>query len=72
MVADNKALLAALREHFESKFFEQIKPDGLTNEEVGAIARAQYEGLKKVREVFSEIESCRSFDNSLSHINPAR
>lgn len=71
-VADNKAMLACLEEFFEEKFTRQVNTEGLTNEEAGAIARAQFEGLKKIREAFTQIESCRSYDDKMSHINPAR
>ena len=71
-IADNKAMLACLEEFFEDKFTGQVNTEGITNEEAGAIARAQFEGLKRVRQAFTQIESCRSYDDKMSHINPAR
>lgn len=72
MVADNKAMFECLKEYFQLRFSEKINSEGLTNEQLGAIARAQYEGLQKINQVFVEIESCKSVHNSIDTNNPAR
>lgn len=71
-VADNKATFECLKEFFQEKFQERIDPTGMTNEDIGAIGRAQWLGLKTVEDAFKEIASCKTIENKLEGINPAR
>lgn len=71
-IADNKAMFECLKEYLEGEFMSDINPDGLTNEQLGAIARAKFEGLKVITQAFAIIKSCKTVDKSLANINPAR
>ena len=72
MVADNRAMFECLKEFLELKFTGRIYSEGLTNEDLGAIARAQYEGLQRIEQAFTEIASCRSSVDNPTLDNPAR
>ena len=70
-VADNKAVFECLKEFLTEKFDARVVDDALTNEQLGAIARARYEGLKVIEAAFVEIAACRSVEKRES-LNPAR
>lgn len=71
-IADNKATFECLKEFLEGKFETRENPDGLTNEQLGAIARARYEGLKQIRSAFVEIASYKTTQTKAESVNPAR
>lgn len=70
--ADNKAMFECLKEYLIGKFEERTDPTGLTNAELGEIARAQYVGLNKIYSAFAEIASFKTQDNKPEGTNPAR
>ena len=70
-VADNRPLFEALKEFMQEKFSLRADPGGLTDQELGAFTRAQYDGLKRVEEAFVEIAACKSYESKAEGINPA-
>ncbi len=71
-LADNKPLFEALKELLVERFEAKIDPTGLTDQELGSLARAQFAGLKKVLDTFNEIASCKSVEKAEATYNPAR
>lgn len=71
-IAENKATFECLKEYFQEKFNIRTDPGGLTDQELGSFARAQYEGLKRVEEAFREIASCKNVEVKNDSVNPAR
>ena len=67
----NRALFEALKEHLMLQFESKVSAEGLTNEQLGAIARARYEGEKVINQVFNEIASLRKSETKTEGINPA-
>ena len=70
-LAENRALFEALKEHLMLQFESKVSAEGLTNEQLGAIARARYEGEKVINQVFNEIASLRKSETKTEGVNPA-
>jgi hypothetical protein len=71
-IADNKATFECLKEYLEEMFSLKNIRDDMTNEEMGAIARAKLDGQSVLRQAFIEIASCKTQETPLEGINPAR
>jgi hypothetical protein len=72
VIADNPALLEAVRGLFLEKFSTDDLSPQMSNEVLGQKVRARLEGLAKVEEVFKEIEKCGSVEKKKEGVNPAR
>lgn len=72
MVADNKAMYECLKEFLLGKFALRADPQGLSDSELGAFTRAQYEGFKRIEAAFSEIASFKTQETYSEGVNPAR
>lgn len=74
VIADNPALLEAVRKVIDDKFDLEIPQTdmGLNDLELGQMLRARMVGLRKVEEAFKEISQHKSNPNRPERINPAR
>lgn len=72
VIADNPALLTAVREVIEKHFSLDNIDTSLTNEEMGEVVRAKVDGLKMVSAAFKEIERHKSIEPKVGGVNPAR
>lgn len=71
-IADNQALLDAVKGVIESKFSLDVLTTSLTNEQIGQIVRARLDGLKAVKEAFKEIEKYKTQEEKQPVVNRAR
>jgi len=75
-IADNPALLNALKEVIEKRFKpEYFKGNSfyeVSDEQLGQIMRASLWGLKRIEEAFAEIEKNKSTPEIPEKINRAR
>ena len=69
--ADNKPLFEAMKEFLQERFQLRAVPQGLSDTELGAFTRAQFEAQKRLDEAFTEIASCRSYESKSEGTNPA-
>lgn len=73
VIADNPALLKAVRETIEKRFSLEKLDTSLDNEKMGEIVRASVEGLVKIDLAFKEIEKYKTQNKEPERImNPAR
>ena len=70
-IADNDALLSAVKEAVLEQFAEVPFAEGATDELLGQIARARYVGRLKVEAAFSAIETCKTSKEPEAKENPA-
>lgn len=70
-IADNMALLAAVKEVIDSKFALDDINTGMQNEAIGQVVRANIEGRARVEEAFKEILSYKSVPKAGDKSNPA-
>jgi hypothetical protein len=71
-IADNPALLKAVRDVIEEQFNLDEIPTTMTNEAMGQVVRARVEGLKKIDKAFIKIASYATFSEKKASVNPAR
>lgn len=71
-IADNPALLGAVRQMIEEEFSLDEIATTMSNEKMGEVIRARIEGLKKVDRAFQKIERYRTFAEKPESTNPAR
>ena len=72
IVADNPALIEALKEHILKQFDENTLSTSLDNESLGQVTRARLEGIKKVNQAFKELELLKTVKERPVGDNPAR
>lgn len=73
IVADNPALLQALRELLIGKFgHDEVLSASMTDEQIGQITRARLAGIDKIDAAFKEIDRLRSVPARPQSPNPAR
>lgn len=71
-LADNTALLNAIKAVIDSKFALDDVNTGMQNEAIGQVVRANIEGRARVEEAFKEILSHKSPPATTGKKNPAR
>jgi len=71
-IADNPALLGAVRKTLEDEFTLDEISTTMDNEKMGQVVRARIEGLKKIEKAFQKIEQYRTFAEKPKGDNPAR
>ncbi len=71
-VADNPALIEALKDLLLKQFNEEDVSTNLTDESLGQITRARLEGISKINKAFSEIETLKTVKEKPKEDNPAR
>lgn len=73
VLADNPALLAAVRETIEKHFSIEKLDTTLSNEQMGEVVRAKVEGKRLVQDAFREIERYKTTEIKEPTVrNPAR
>lgn len=71
-IADNPALLEALRKTLEKQFSLDNIDTSLTNDQMGEVVRARVDGLKMLDLAFKEIKRFKSVETKPAKINEAR
>jgi hypothetical protein len=71
-LADNIALLAAVKYVIESKFALDGINTQMNNESIGQVVRANIDGRARVDEAFKEILTYRSVPKGGDKLNPGR
>lgn len=71
-LANNPALLQALKEVILKEFNEDIYNGAMSNELLGQQVRARLEGKRRIEDVFYKIERYKTEANLPERNNPAR
>lgn len=73
IIADNQALIDALKELFVNKFMKDgAQSDAISDELLGQMYRARLIGLQKIDEVFKEVSTYKTRRDLPRGPNPAR
>lgn len=72
VIADNQALLEAVRKTIEKQFSLENIDTTLPNGELGEIVRAKADGMKMIDLAFKEIARYKSVPEQQSRVNEAR
>lgn len=72
VIADNPALLQAVKETILKQFNLEVVTDDMTDEQIGQITRARTKGIQKVETAFSEIARYKTLSDKPPGGNPAR
>jgi len=70
-LADNEALLLAVKDAVLQQFAEVPYAEGASDELLGQITRARYVGRQKVEEAFRIIAQCKTLSEVPAKDNPA-
>jgi hypothetical protein len=71
-IADNPALLGAVKKVILDEFYALSPSEEMTDEMLGQITRARLIGIKKVGEVFQKIANYKTTPKEPERINQAR
>jgi hypothetical protein len=71
-LADNPALMEAVRETIESEFKTESIDLNMDNEMLGQITRSKIDGLQKIDSAFKKIAQSKSVPDAPEKKNPGR
>ena len=71
-VADNPALIEALKELFLKQFNEEYGNTKLDNESLGQVTRSRLDGIEKINLAFKELETLKTVKEKPVEDNPGR
>lgn len=71
-LADNPALLQAVKAAVQQEFGASPKDLDLSNEELGQRVRAREVGLQAVDRAFTKLLQAKTVDSRVESVNPAR
>ena len=71
-IADNPALLQAVRNGIEAEFALDNLNTTMTNDAIGQVVRANIDGRARVEEAFKKILSLKSVPQTPEKTNPAK